>query len=228
MDKAIIDALRTKSPFGLAGDVNAEFTKLKKEKRFNEAIDLMQSWIDQYPFECRPLDKARVADLIQRHRSYDEAVVIFKSIISDADNEKNELKKQSEIIIPTLRRWRSAAKRAGVQVDVEFCEELMRQADIGLPLARALEEKKRIYRLLAVPHVGRVYVGWSAASSVEEACTSLHMQAWQTNSQEFLALVERHFSTPVPECRCWCRLIFEFDFEREPWRLNQTVAPMRY
>lgn len=212
----------------LRGDVNAEVTRLKDAKRYSDAVALLRDLVENKPDEAIPQDKARMADLMQQAGDYKAAVAVFESILEDAKQHPNELNCLVEVVIPTLRRWRSAAKRAGAQADVERCITLIAQADDRVPMARAKAEKARILKNLKALPYPFDHMGWSSASSIDEACTSLNLHAWQLPSQEFVELVERHFSSPPKECRCSCNPISSMDLERRPWKVTPTQSPMRY
>jgi hypothetical protein len=211
----------------MRGPVNAKVTQLKNEKRYSDAVALLHDFISSHPDEAIPQDKARMADLMQQKGDYTGATVFFQSILDEAHAQPNELRRLGEIIIPTLRRWRSSAKRAGVAQDVRRCQELLALAEERIPIARAHGEKERIYSKLANPAMFFDYMGWAATSSADPVCKSLHRKAWKIPSQEFLDLVEQHFSSPLNECRCSCNLLEYKDLERSQYQLvnAKPLAP---
>lgn len=205
----------------LRGDVNAQVTRLKDAKRYDDAVALLRDLIEYKPDEAIPQDKARMADLMQQAGDYKAAVAVFESILEDAKQQPNEFNCLVEVVIPTLRCWRSAAKRAGAKGDVVRCEALLAQADDQVPIARAKAEKARILKKLKALPYPFDHMGWSSASSIDDACTRLNMHAWRIPSQEFAELVERHFSSPPKECGCSCNPLSAIDFERRPWKVVQ-------
>lgn len=206
----------------MRGDVNAVVTRLKEAKQYADAAAKLRQLIENYPDDSMPQDKARMADLMQQAGDYAGAVVVFQSILEYEKQQQDELKSLVEVVIPTLRRWRSSAKRAGAKDDVERCNALIAQADGQLPMARAQSTKAKILKDLSKSIPSFDYMGWSSASSTDNVCTSQHMRAWRIPSQEFLELVDRHFSAPPEGCMCWCHLLSSLDLERRPWRVVQS------
>ena len=212
----------------LRDDVNVEVTRLKNAKRYSDAVALLRNLIENKPNEAIPQDKARMADLMQKAGDYKAAVAVFESILKGAKRHANELNCLVEVVIPTLRRWRSAAKRAGAKDDVERCNTLIAQADDQVPMARAQSTKAKILKNYSKSIPSFDFMGWSSASSIDDACTSQHMRAWRIPSQEFLELVDHHFSAPPVGCMCWCHLLGQLDLARRPWKVVQSQPSMRY